>query len=238
MLKVELLYQGKAKKLYKTSNNQEVVVEYLDQATALNGVKKTQVAGKGALNNQITALIFEQLSLRGIESHYIKKLSKHEQLVKRIKMLPLEVVVRNVAAGSFTKRLGIAEGTPLAFPIVEFYFKDDTLNDPFINDQHVELLGIADQKEIAEMKKLALKINQVLLELFKAIKIQLVDFKIELGKTPDGSLILADEISPDTCRLWESSTGDHLDKDVYRRDIGDLIPVYEEVLNRLEKEFN
>lgn len=230
-----LLYEGKAKQMYETDNKDVLLVKYMDQATALNGLKKDQVVGKGKMNNEITSLIFERLSAVGITNHFIKKLSKDEQLVKRVEMLPLEVVVRNVAAGSFSKRLGIPEGDLLAFPIVEFYYKADALDDPFINDQHVLLLSIASVDEIARIKEIALQVNKALQELFTESHILLVDFKIEIGKLPSGELILADEISPDTCRLWDATSKEHLDKDVYRRDLGDLIPVYQEVLDRLEK---
>ncbi len=230
-----LLYEGKAKQMYETDNKDLLLVKYMDQATALNGLKKDQVVGKGKMNNEITSLIFERLSAVGITNHFIKKLSKDEQLVKRVEMLPLEVVVRNVAAGSFSKRLGIPEGDLLAFPIVEFYYKADALDDPFINDQHVLLLSIASVDEIARIKEIALQVNKALQELFTESHILLVDFKIEIGKLPSGELILADEISPDTCRLWDATSKEHLDKDVYRRDLGDLIPVYQEVLDRLEK---
>lgn len=230
-----LLYEGKAKQMYETDDKDVLLVKYMDQATALNGLKKDQVVGKGKMNNEITSLIFERLSAVGITNHFIKKLSKDEQLVKRVEMLPLEIVVRNVAAGSFSKHLGVPEGDPLAFPIVEFYYKADALDDPFINDQHVLLLSIASVDEIARIKEIALQVNKALQELFTESHILLVDFKIEIGKLPSGELILADEISPDTCRLWDATSKEHLDKDVYRRDLGDLIPVYQEVLDRLEK---
>lgn len=233
MQKGNLLYEGKAKKLYTTDQAGVLWVEYLNQATALNGAKKDQIAGKGELNNQITSLIFEKVKAHGIESHFIKKISKTEQLVEEVTIIPLEVVVRNVAAGSFSKRLAIKEGTALNFPIVEFYYKDDALDDPMITDEHVKVLNIATTEEIAVIKELALAVNTALQELFSEIGIRLVDFKIECGKKADGTIILADEISPDTCRLWDQATNDHLDKDIYRRDLGDLVPVYQEVLNRL-----
>lgn len=237
MQKKELRYAGKAKKLYATDNPDVFWVEYLDQATALNGVKKDKVAGKGALNNQITSLIFEQLKSEGISSHFVKNVSKTEQLVECVEIIPLEVVVRNVAAGSFSKRLQIEEGTPLDFPIVEFYYKEDALDDPFINDDHVKLLKLATGKEINDIKHLAREVNVALQQIFEQIGIKLIDFKIEIGRTKTGQLLLADEISPDTCRLWDLSTNEHLDKDIYRRDLGDLVPVYEEVLMRLENQF-
>ncbi|BCA85996.1 phosphoribosylaminoimidazole-succinocarboxamide synthase [Enterococcus saigonensis] len=237
MQKKDLCYAGKAKKLYTTDNPTVFWVEYLDQATALNGAKKDQVVGKGALNNQITSLIFQQLKSEGIPSHFISKISKTEQLVECVEIIPLEVVVRNVAAGSFSKRLQVTEGTPLCFPVVEFYYKEDKLDDPFINDDHVKLLKLATGKEINDIKYLAREINVALQRIFTQIGIKLIDFKIEIGRTKSGQLLLADEISPDTCRLWDLATDKHLDKDIYRRDLGDLVPVYEEVLNRLENQF-
>ncbi len=233
MEKKELLYEGKAKKLYKTDEDGVLWVEYLDQATALNGAKKDAVSGKGALNNQITSLIFDRLKDEGIPSHFIEKISKTEQLVKSVSIIPLEVVVRNTAAGSFSKRLAIPEGTSLAFPIVEFYFKEDRLDDPFINDDHVRVLSIATTEEIQEIKALAKRVNDALRTLFQKAEIRLIDFKIEVGRDTDGGILLADEISPDTCRLWDMKTQEHLDKDIYRRDLGDLVPVYQEVLRRL-----
>ncbi|MGX7148543.1 phosphoribosylaminoimidazolesuccinocarboxamide synthase [Enterococcus ureasiticus] len=233
-----LLYEGKAKKLFETDDPQIIRVKYLDQATALNGVRKDIVLGKALLNNQITALVFEQFKLKGIQSHFVEKISKHEQLVERLEMIPLEVVVRNVSAGSFAKRLAISEGQTLEFPVLEFYYKDDTLDDPIINDDHVKILKIATEQEITTIKHEAYKINQTLIELFKKIDIRLIDFKIEFGRRKDGTILLADEITPDTCRLWDEKTNDHLDKDVYRRNIGDIVPVYQEVLDRLEQRFN
>ena len=235
MERKELLYTGKAKKMYATDQENVLWAEYLNQATALNGIKKDTIEGKGRLNNQITGRIFEYLAEKGIASHYIQELSETEQSVKRVNMFPLEVVVRNVAAGSFAKRFGMEEGIDLPFPVLEFYYKDDALNDPFINDAHVQVLGAATEEEVVEIKKQALKINAALIEMFKAIGIRLIDFKIEFGKTAEGEIILADEISPDTCRLWDLETNEHLDKDIYRRDLGDLIPVYVEVLDRLNK---
>lgn len=233
MEKKSLLYEGKAKKMYQTSDEQVIWVEYLDQATALNGLMKDQVTGKGELNNQITSIIFHYLSEQGIANHFIQQLGKHEQLVKKLNILPLEVVVRNVAAGSFSKRLAIPEGRKLPTPIVEFYYKEDQLDDPFINDEHVLFLGIANPEEINELKQQAQKINQALIQLFQKIDLQLIDFKLEFGKTKDGAIVLGDEISPDTCRLWDMKTNEHMDKDVYRRKIGEIVPVYQEVLTRL-----
>lgn len=237
MEKKELLYQGKAKKLYKTDDERFLWVSYLNQATALNGAKKATIEGKGQLNNQITSMLFEQLKEKGIQSHFVEQLSPTEQIIEAVTMFPLEVIVRNTAAGSFSKRLGVAEGTKLSFPVIEFYLKDDALDDPIINEGHVLVLDIADKEEIAEIKRQALEINLALLSIFKELGIRLVDFKLEFGIRETGEILLADEISPDTCRLWDLDTGDHLDKDVYRRDLGDLVPVYEEVLQRMKRAF-
>lgn len=224
MEKKALVYTGKAKKLYQTENAAVLFVEYLDQATALNGQKKGKVLGKGALNNQITSLIFEHLQQQKIPNHFIKKVSEHEQLIQAVEMIPLEVVVRNYAAGSFSK---------LVTPIIEFYYKEDRLDDPFINEDHIQFLKVATPAEIVEIKALALQINQALSQLFQRLNICLIDFKIEIGRTKANQLLLADEISPDTCRLWDLNTNEHLDKDVYRRELGEIVPVYEEVLQRL-----
>ncbi|GCF94538.1 phosphoribosylaminoimidazole-succinocarboxamide synthase [Enterococcus florum] len=235
MEKGTLLYEGKAKQLFETNDPEVVWVEYLNQATALNGAKKDMITGKGELNNQITSLIFDFLSRSGINNHFIQQISATEQLIRSVNIIPLEVVVRNKAAGSFSKRLAIEEGTPLAFPIVDFYFKNDQLDDPMITEDHMKVLNIATEKEIQLLRQMALEVNDVLKRLFKEINIDLIDFKLEFGKTPDGAILLADEISPDTCRLWDLKTKDHLDKDIYRRDLGDIIPVYQEVLDRLNK---
>ncbi|MBO1298775.1 MULTISPECIES: phosphoribosylaminoimidazolesuccinocarboxamide synthase [unclassified Enterococcus] len=235
MEKRDLLYEGKAKRMFRTNDESVLWVEYLDQVTALNGGMKDQMQGKAELNNQITSAIFEYLATQGIKNHFIEKLSKTEQLIKKRSIIPLEVVVRNIAAGSFSKRLGVEEGQVLPTPIVEFYYKKDELDDPFINDAHVTFLELATPVEIAELKKQALQINEHLSELFKKIDLQLVDFKVEFGRTASGEIELADEISPDTCRLWDLVTHEHMDKDVYRRKIGDIIPVYQEVLNRLNQ---
>ena len=235
MEKGALSYEGKAKKIYQTDDPAIFWVEYLNQATALNGAKKDQIAGKGELNNQITGLIFEALKTAGIESHYVKQLSSTEQLIKKVAIIPLEVVVRNVAAGSFSRRLAIAEGTPLKFPIVEFYFKNDALDDPMITEDQIEVLELATKEELAELKTLALAVNQALQKIFAACGITLIDFKLEFGRQTDGTILLADEISPDTCRLWDTATQSHLDKDIYRRELGELVPVYQEVLDRLKE---
>lgn len=231
----ELLYEGKAKELYETDDPDTLWVKYKNQATAGNGAKKETIEGKGKLNNQITSLLFEKLKEKGIPSHFIKQLSETEQLIQKVEMFPLEVVVRNVAAGSFSRRLGVEEGKELSFPVLEFYLKKDELNDPIINEDHVKELALAAEEEVVKIKNQALEINQVLLKLFKEMNIRLVDFKLEFGKTNDGSIVLADEISPDTCRLWDLDTNDRLDKDVFRKDLGDIIPLYQEVLTRLNQ---
>ena len=235
MKKEMLLYEGKAKKLFSTDKNQVLWVEYLDQATALNGQRKDSILNKGQLNNQITAKIFDYLRKESIPNHFVEEISKTEQLVEKVEMLPLEIVVRNVAAESFSNRIGVSKGQKLSFPVIEFYYKNDALNDPFINDNHIRLLGIANEEEIEEMKQIALNVNEKLIDLFRQINIRLVDFKIEIGRRDDRSLILADEISPDTCRLWDVETNEHLDKDVYRKNLGDLVSVYQEVLDRLNQ---
>ena len=235
MEKGTLIYEGKAKQLFQTDDPAIIWVEYLNQATALNGAKKDQISGKGELNNQITGLIFDFLKSKGITNHYIKQLSETEQLIQNVEIIPLEVVVRNIAAGSFSKRLAIPEGTPLKSPIVEFYYKNDELDDPMVIDAHILALELATAEELTQLRQKALAVGEALTELFDSIDITLVDFKLEFGRQKDGSILLADEVSPDTCRLWDKQTNEHLDKDIYRRDLGDIIPVYQEVLKRLEK---
>ena len=230
-----LIYEGKAKQLFQTDDPAIIWVEYLNQATALNGAKKDQISGKGELNNQITGLIFDFLKSKGITNHYIKQLSETEQLIQNVEIIPLEVVVRNIAAGSFSKRLAIPEGPPLKSPTVEFYYKNDELDDPMVIDAHILTLELATAEELTQLRQKALAVGEALTELFDSIDITLVDFKLEFGRQKDGSILLADEVSPDTCRLWDKQTNEHLDKDIYRRDLGDIIPVYQEVLNRLEK---
>nr|WP_205964107.1 phosphoribosylaminoimidazolesuccinocarboxamide synthase [Psychrobacillus sp. BL-248-WT-3] len=233
VIKGDLLYEGKAKRLYVTENEEVLYVTYKDSATAFNGEKKAEINGKGILNNKITTILFEQLKKYGIESHFIEQLSENDQLVKKVEIIPLEVVVRNIAAGSLSKRLGLEEGTLLKHPIVEFYLKDDELGDPLLTNAHLDLLEIASSEEIDTLQTMALKVNQVLLPIFSDIGVTLVDFKLEFGKTADGSILLADEISPDTCRLWDKETNQKLDKDVFRRNLGSLTEVYEIILSRL-----
>ncbi|MBM7587560.1 phosphoribosylaminoimidazole-succinocarboxamide synthase [Bacillus pakistanensis] len=233
MEKRGLLYEGKAKKIFSTTDEFTVWIEYKDSATAFNGEKKETIEGKGRLNNLITSLLFTSLKEKGIESHFIKQVSDYEQLVKRVEIIPLEVVVRNIAAGSLAKRIGWEEGTPLKSPIVEFYYKDDDLGDPLLTVDHIEQLELASVEELKTLKEMGLKVNTILQELFNEVGIQLVDFKLEFGKDVDGKILLADEISPDTCRLWDKETGQKLDKDVFRRDLGSLTDVYSIILTKL-----
>jgi phosphoribosylaminoimidazole-succinocarboxamide synthase len=228
-----LLYEGKAKRIYATDDSGIVRVQYKDSATAFNGEKKAEIVGKGRLNNEITSLLFSKLSESGIKSHFIEKISANEQLVKRVEIIPLEVVVRNFAAGSFSKRLGVEEGKKLSRSIVEFYLKDDSLGDPLITDDHVDVLKLASTDEVGELKEAALKINTVLAGFFAEIGVTLIDFKLEFGKDAEGNILLADEISPDTCRLWDMETQQKLDKDVFRRDLGNLTDAYKTILTRL-----
>ncbi|CDR23902.1 phosphoribosylaminoimidazolesuccinocarboxamide synthase [Staphylococcus schweitzeri] len=229
-----LLYEGKAKRIFSTNNNHELRVEYKDEVTAGNGAKKDTMVGKGRLNNQITSIIFKHLQEKGVESHFIKQLSETEQLVESVKIIPLEVVVRNIASGSITKRLGLENGQIFKEPLVEFFYKNDDLNDPLITDDHIKLLNIANDKDIKILKTKALAINEVLKQLMKEMNLKLVDFKIEFGKTETGKILLADEISPDTCRIWDKDTNVNFDKDVYRNNTGSLIETYQIFLNKLE----
>ena len=233
MEKGQLLYEGKAKRLYTTDKEDILFVEYKDSATAFNGEKKAEIAGKGTLNNRITSLLFEKLKAAGIDSHFVEQLSDHEQLVKKVDIIPIEVVVRQVAAGSLAKRLGLEEGVELVRPIVEFYFKDDELGDPLITEEHIEILNIASQEEVLALYEKGLQVNEVLTQFFKEIGVILVDFKLEFGRDETGNVLLADEISPDTCRLWDEKTKQKLDKDVFRRDLGQLTDAYEIILSRL-----
>ncbi|WP_445490056.1 phosphoribosylaminoimidazolesuccinocarboxamide synthase [Niallia sp. 03133] len=233
MEKRALLYEGKAKRVYGTNDESVVWLEYKDSATAFNGEKKAMITGKGRLNNEITSLLFLKLKELGVQSHFIEKISETEQLVKKVDIIPLEVVVRNVAAGSISKRLGIKEGLPLSKPLVELYYKDDELGDPLITEDHIEELNLATVEEVKILKKKALEVNHVLNDFFSELGIQLIDFKLEFGKDKNGEILLADEISPDTCRLWDKETNEKLDKDVFRRDLGNLTEAYKNILARL-----
>ncbi|MGM7703526.1 phosphoribosylaminoimidazolesuccinocarboxamide synthase [Pseudalkalibacillus sp. Hm43] len=233
MEKQALLYEGKAKRVYETTDSEIVWIEYKDEATAFNGEKKLTITGKGRLNNEISALLFEKLREKGIESHFVKKLSETEQLVKNVQIIPLEVVVRNVAAGSLAHRLGMEEGEVLPETIVEFYYKNDDLGDPLLTRDHIRVLGLIEETELALLREKGLAVNEVLVPYFKSLNIDLIDFKLEFGIGPDGDVLLADEISPDTCRLWDAETGEKLDKDVFRRDLGSLTDTYSKLLERL-----
>ncbi len=233
---MKLLYEGKAKKIYETQNPNEVICEFKDSLTAFNGEKADTQAGKGALNCAITTLIFEALEKEGIPTHLIKKIDENKQLVKKVDIIPIEVVVRNIAAGSLSKRLGIKEGTKLPFPIVEFYYKNDELNDPLINDDHAMILNLVnDRDELDILRKYGREVNEFLIKFFDKVGLILVDFKIEFGKDKEGNIILADEITPDSCRLWDKKTGKKMDKDLFRFDLGDISEAYNEVLNRLKE---
>ncbi|MGL4521068.1 MAG: phosphoribosylaminoimidazolesuccinocarboxamide synthase [Bacilli bacterium] len=233
MQKRELLYEGKAKQIFATDKDDVLWVAYKDSATAFNGEKKETIDGKGVLNNTITCKIFEALKAKGIPNHLISQLSDHEQLVQRVEIIPLEVVVRNVFAGSLSKRLGIEEGVEISRPIIELYFKDDALGDPLVNEEHIDIMKIASKAELAAIKVSALEVNALLTEIFDEAGVRLVDFKLEYGRNSEGDVLLADEISPDTCRLWDKETGAKLDKDVFRLNIGNITEVYTEILNRL-----
>ncbi|HFI0161417.1 TPA: phosphoribosylaminoimidazolesuccinocarboxamide synthase [Streptococcus suis] len=233
-MKTDLLYSGKAKDIYATADSDQIVAVYKDQATAFNGGKKEQITGKGRLNNLISSLIFEKLNEAGVKTHFIKRLSDTEQLNKKVEIIPLEVVLRNVTAGSFSKRFGVEEGIALSTPIVEFYYKKDELDDPFINDEHIAFLELASQDQIAYIKEETRRINGFLKDLFAQIGLTLVDFKLEFGVDSSGQILLADEFSPDNCRLWDAD-GNHLDKDVFRRGLGELTDVYEVVLAKLQE---
>ena len=236
MKKLEQLYEGKAKRVFATEDPDVVIVDYKDDATAFNGIKKGTISGKGVINNQMTNLMFKMLEKEGIPTHLIEEISERETIVKKVSIVPLEVIIRNVAAGSFSKKLGVAEGTVLKCPTLEFSYKNDDLGDPFINDYYALALGLATEEEIATITKYAFKVNDFMVKFFKGLNIDLIDFKIEFGKTSDGTIILADEISPDTCRFWDSTTHEKLDKDRFRRDMGNVEEAYQEIMKRLRGE--
>ena len=231
---MEKLYEGKAKVIYKTEEEDKVIVFFKDSATAFDATKRAEIEGKGVINNTISSLLFELLEKSGIRTHYIKKLSDREMLVWRAKRFDLEVVVRNITAGSLCKRLGLEEGLELKPPLVEFFYKNDQLHDPLICAEHIRLLNLAEDWQVQSMKEMALKTNQLLREFFKGHGLLLVDFKLEFGTLPDGSLAVIDEISPDTCRLWDAKTGEKLDKDRFRFDLGDLMEGYKRVLDKIQ----
>lgn len=232
MKKLDLLYEGKAKKVYRTDDEDVLIVDYKDDATAFNGLKKGTIMGKGVVNNRMTNRVFQMLEKEGVPTHYIEELSDRETAVKKVEIVPLEVIVRNVAAGSFSKRMGVEEGRELLCPILEFSYKNDDLGDPFINSYYALALGLATKEEIDTITEMTFKINEVLKGYFANAGIQLIDFKIEFGRY-HGQIILADEVSPDTCRLWDINTHEKLDKDRFRRDMGNVEEAYNEVFNRL-----
>jgi len=234
MEKLEMLYEGKAKKVYRTADHKLYIVVYKDDATAFNGVKKGSIADKGIVNNTMSAIIFEMLESKGIPTHLVKQMSDRETLVKAVKILPLEVIIRNVSAGSFSNRYGVEEGRSLAHTVLEFSYKNDALGDPLINDDHILALELATEEQLATVRKYAYQINEVLKKFFLDKGLKLIDFKIEFGIC-DGQVILADEISPDTCRLWDVKTNEKMDKDRFRRDLGNVEETYQEVLSRIKK---
>ena len=234
MEKAGLLYEGKAKKVFATANPDLLIVSYKDDATAFNGQKRGIVAGKGVVNNRMSNALMRMLELQGVPTHYVETLSDRETLVKRVEIVPLEVIVRNRSAGSFSQRYGVAEGLEFPTPTLEFSYKNDALGDPLLNSSHALALGLATREELETIRLLALDINDLLRDFWTACGVTLVDFKLEFGRLPDGSIVLADEISPDTCRLWDSATGEKLDKDRFRRDLGGVEDAYREVLRRLE----
>lgn len=233
MNKTEQLYEGKAKKVFQTDEPELLIVEYKDDATAFNGLKKGSIAGKGVINNQMSNRLMERLENAGIPTHFVKELSERETLVKKVSIVPLEVIIRNISAGSFSKKYGVEEGIVFDQPTIEFSYKNDDLGDPLLNTYHALALKLATAEEIETIKTYAFKINEVLKAFWSECGITLVDFKLEFGKTCDGTIILADEISPDTCRLWDSVTKEKLDKDRFRRDMGGVEDAYSEVMKRL-----
>lgn len=233
MEKKEQLYEGKAKKVFATSDPTLVIVSYKDDATAFNGLKKGTIEGKGVINNKMSNFLMQILEKEGVKTHFVEELSERDTLVKKVSILPLEVIIRNISAGSFAKHYGVKEGIVFEEPTIEFSYKNDDLGDPLLNEYHALALGLATKAEIALVKEMAFKVNAVLKEYFKKLNVTLVDFKIEFGKTTDGTIVLADEISPDTCRFWDSTTGEKLDKDRFRRDLGGVEGAYQEMMRRL-----
>ena len=234
MEKRQQLYEGKAKKVFATDDPDSLIVSYKDDATAFNGVKRGTIEGKGVINNRMSNYLMRYLERADIPTHFVRELSERETLVKRVEIVPLEVIVRNIAAGSFSQRYGVEEGTAFASPTVEFSYKNDALGDPLINTDGALALGLADRTELALIRQYALRINQELRKLWRSCGVTLVDFKLEFGRLRDGTIVLADEISPDTCRLWDTATGEKLDKDRFRRDLGGVEDAYREILRRME----
>lgn len=230
--KLDMLYEGKAKKVYKTADENLYIVDYKDDATAFNGLKKGSIDGKGAINNRVSNHMFRLLEKEGVKTHYVQEISDRETLVKKVEIVPIEVIVRNIAAGSLSKRLGLEEGTKLARTVLEFCYKDDALGDPMINTYHALAMELASKEELDEIAAMAFKVNDFMSAYLKDLNIELIDFKLEFGRTAEG-IVLADEISPDTCRFWDSVTHEKLDKDRFRRDLGNVEDAYKEILKRL-----
>ncbi len=233
MQKKELIYEGKAKKVYRTESPEIYIVSYKDDATAFNGLKKGTIAGKGVVNNRMSNFMFRLLEQQGVPTHFVEELNERETAVKSVSIVPLEVIVRNTAAGSLSKRLGLPEGTPMKTPVLEFSYKNDELGDPMVNDYHILAMGLATREELDTIASMSFKINAIMIEFFKSVGVDLIDFKLEFGKLSDGTIILADEISPDTCRFWDVNTHEKLDKDRFRRDMGGVEEAYEEMMKRI-----
>jgi len=233
MQKTEQLYEGKAKKVFATEDPAYCIVSYKDDATAFNGLKKGTIAGKGVVNNRMSNFMFQLLEKNGIKTHYVEELNDRETLVRRVTIVPLEVIVRNKAAGSLSKRLGLPEGTPMKTTVLEFCYKNDELGDPIVNEYHILAAGLATKEEVDTIASMALKINELMCEFFRSVDVDLIDFKLEFGRCADGSIVLADEISPDTCRFWDIHTQEKLDKDRFRRDMGGVEEAYEEMMKRI-----
>ncbi len=233
MEKKEMLYEGKAKKVYATDDPEVLLVDYKDDATAFNGEKKGTIVGKGVINNRVTNYMMQILEKEGVPTHFVKEISDRETLVKKVSIVPLEVIIRNISAGSFAKRYGVKEGIVFKEPTIEFSYKNDDLGDPLINDYHAIALGLATRDEIETIKNMAFKVNSIMKDYFKKLNVDLVDFKLEFGKTSDGTIVLADEISPDTCRFWDCDTHEKLDKDRFRRDMGNVEDAYKEMMKRI-----
>ena len=233
MEKREQMYEGKAKKVFATDDANYCIVSYKDDATAFNGLKKGTISGKGVVNNKMSNYLMQLLEKEGVPTHYVEELNDRETVVKKVSIVPLEVIIRNVAAGSFSKRLGVEEGTALKTTILEFCYKNDDLGDPMVNDYHILAMGYATEEDLNTIKTLTFKINEFLKDFFKKINVDLIDFKIEFGKTADGQIVLEDEISPDTCRFWDATTHEKLDKDRFRRDLGGVEDAYQEMMKRI-----
>ena len=233
MKKAEQLYEGKAKKVYATDDPALVIVSYKDDATALDGLKKGTIVGKGVVKNRMSDFLFGLLEKNGVPTHFVRELNDREALVKKVSIVPLEVIIRNISAGSFAKRYGVEEGIVFAEPTIEFSYKNDELHDPLINSYHALALGLATGEEIETIKTLAFRVNEILKAYFLSLNVRLVDFKLEFGRLPDGTIVLADEISPDTCRFWDAKTGEKLDKDRFRRDMGGVEDAYREMMKRV-----